>query len=90
MKYYLKNHLNEVKNKKIKIYALDSFNFIFQYTAILPLLSTLFKKYSYFSMTFFKSYKWMRLYKSQFNLLRKAHVILSSYSYFNSYSKIEY
>ena len=37
------------------------------------------------SITFFDSYKWMRLYKTQFNLLRKAHVILSCYSYYNPF-----
>ena len=89
LKYYLKNHLEESKNKGLKIYTLDSFNFIMQYTQFFPLFSFIFKKYGYFSMTFFNSYKWMRLYKTQFNLLRKAHVILSCYSYYNSYTKIE-
>ena len=88
LQYYLKKHLNECKNKGIKIYTLISFNFFLQYTFFAPFLTALFKTYSFFSMHFFTSYKWMRLYETQFNLLRKAHVILSGYSYFNSYNKI--
>ena len=87
--YYLQNHLNECKNRGLKIYTLDSFDFLFQYTLFYPLFCAIFKKYGFFSMTFFSSYKWMRLYETQFNLLRKAHVILSGYSYFNSYNKID-
>ena len=49
-----------------------------------------FSKYGYISNTFFTSYKLMRLYETQFNLLRKFHTILSSYSYFNVFNKIEY
>ena len=90
LQYYLKNHSNECKNKEIKIYTLDSFNFFLQYSVIFPLLYALFKKYSYFLLTCFNSYRWMSLYETQFNLLRKAHVILSSYSYINSFTKIDY
>ena len=87
--YYLRNHLNESKNKGLKIYTLDSFNFPLQYSIFIPLFSSIFKKYGFYSMTCFSSYKWMRLYETQFNLLRKAHVILSGYSYFNSFNRIE-
>ena len=90
VKYYLKTHLEECKNKNLKVFTLDSFNFIFQYTSIVPLLNALFKSYGFCLMTFYNSYKYMRHYKTQFNLLRKAHVLLSGYSYFNSYTKLEY
>ena len=90
LQYYLKKHSNECKNKGIKIYTLDSFNFFLQYSLIFPLLRGLFKRYSYFLLTFFNSYRWMSIYETQFNLLRKAHVILSSYSYINSFTKIDY
>ena len=87
--YYLKNHLEESKNKGLKIYTLDSFNFVFQYTFFNPFFSSLFKKYGIFSMTCFSSFKWMRLYETQFTLLRKVHVFFSGYSYFNSYTRIK-
>ena len=90
LKYYLNTHLDECKKNNIKVYTLDSFNFFFQYTLIAPLLSALFKKCGFYLITFFNSYKLMRLYKTQFNLLRKAHVVLSGYSYFNSYTRIDY
>ena len=90
LQYYLKNHLNECKNNGIKVYTLDSFNFFLQYTVVFPLLYTIFKRYSYFRLTCFNSYRWMRLYETQFNLLRKLHVILTSYSYINSFTKIYY
>ena len=90
LKYYLNKHSDECKKNKIKVYTLDSFNFILQYTIIVPLLNALFKRHGFYLMTFFNSYKYMRYYKTQFNLLRKAHVLLSGYSYFNSYTKLEY
>ena len=90
LKYFLKKNSSELKQKGLKVYTLDSFNFFFQYTMFVPMFYGLFKKYGYFTIHFFNSYKWMRLYETQFNLLRKAHVICSGYSYFNSYTKIEY
>ena len=90
LNYYLKIHNDECKSKGIKVYTLDSFHFALQYTWISPLLSFFLKKYGYISMTCFSSIKWMRLYETQFNLLRKAHVLASGYSYFNSYTKIDY
>ena len=90
LNYYLEYHRNESKTKGIKAYTLDSFNFLLEYNYIAPLLSALFKSYGYFSFNFVNSYRWMRLYGSQFNIFRKVHVFLSSYSYFNSYNKIDY
>ena len=90
LSYYLKIHNDECKRKGIKVFTLDSFNFVLQYSGLMPFLSAIFKKYSYISITFFSSYRLMSLYKTQFNLLRKAHVLFSCYSYFNSYNKIEY
>ena len=90
LQYYLNKNLDECKRKRIKVFTLDSFNFFFQYTVFTPFFYTLFKPYGYFLMTCFSSYKWMSIYETQFNLLRKAHVLLSGYSYFNSYTKVEY
>ena len=86
LKYYLNTHLDECKKSNIKVYTLDSFNFVLQYTCVIPLLSALFKKVGFYLNSFFSSYRLMSIYKTQFNLLRKAHVILSGYSYFNSYT----
>ena len=90
LKFFLESNKDEVKSKGIKVYFLDSFNFAVQYTFFIPFMSYVFKSYGYFTMTFFSSYKWMSFYKSQFTLMRKAHVILSGYSYFNTYTKYEY
>jgi N-acetylglucosaminylphosphatidylinositol deacetylase len=90
VKYYLKTHLAECKKKNLKVFILDSFNFVLQYTSIIPLFNALIKRQAFYLMSFFNSYKYMRYYKTQFNLLRKAHVILSGYSYFNSYTKLDY
>jgi len=88
--YYIQKNTEELRNKGIKIFTLDSYNFLIQYTIQIPGLLALVKSYSYFSLTFLTSYNLMSLYKTQFNLLRRAHVVLSGYSYFNSFSKIEY
>ena len=90
LKYFLENNGNELKSKGVKVYFLDSFNLAFQYTYFSPFMSYYLKSYGCYSMTFFSSYKWMRYYKTQFSLLRKAHVILSGYSYYNSFTKYEY
>ena len=88
--YYLNKYSDECKNKNIQVFTLESFNFVLQYTWIIPMIKCFFSKYGYISNTFFTSYKFMRLYETQFNLLRKFHTILSSYSYFNVFNKIEY
>ena len=88
--FYLNKNKHECKHKNIKVYTLKSFNFISQYTWIIPMLTNFFSKYAFNTYTFFGSYKLMRLYETQFNLLRKAHTILSSYSYFNSFNKVLY
>ena len=88
--YYLNKYSDEFKNKNIQVFILESFNFVLQYTWIIPMIKCFFSKYGYISNTFFTSYKLMRLYETQFNLLRKFHTILSSYSYFNVFNKIEY
>ena len=88
--YYLNKYSDECKNKNIQVFILESFNFVLQYTWIIPMIKCFFSKYGYISNTFFTSYKLMRLYETQFNLLRKFHTILSSYSYFNVFNKIEY
>ena len=88
--FYLNKNIHECKHKNIKVYTLKSFNFISQYTWIIPMLTNFFSKYAFNTYTFFGSYKLMRLYETQFNLLRKAHTILSSYSYFNSFNRVFY
>ena len=88
--YYLNKYGDECKSKNIQVFTLESFNFVLQYTWIIPMIKCFFSKYGYISSTFFTSYKLMRLYETQFNLLRKFHTILSSYSYFNVFNKIEY
>lgn len=90
LKYFLNKNSNECRKRLIKVYTLDSFNFFLQYSMIIPMFYTFFKRNGFFTINFFTSYKWMRYYETQFNLLRKVHVICSGYSYFNSYTKIEY
>ena len=90
LRFYLEQNKEECKNKNLQVYTLDSFNFVFQYTWVIPMFTNIIKKYAFLSINFFNSYKLMSLYKTQFNLLRKAHTILSSYSYFNSYNKVDY
>ena len=80
--FYLNKYKDECKAKNIKVFTLNSFNFIFQYTWIIPMIKCFFSKYGFISNTFFTSYNLMGFYVTQFNLLRKLHTILSSYSYF--------
>ena len=87
--YYIKNHRDDIKDKGINIYLLDSFNYLFQYTHFIPFIVFYFREFGFFSYHFFTSYKIMKMYKSQFNWKRKLHVIFSAYSYYNSYIKVE-
>lgn len=90
IKVFAKKYENWLKeNNHIKIYLLESFNLINQYNMILPFLSYLFKGKGFFNWTFYYSFKWMKIYKSQFTFLRKLHVLGSCYSYFNSYKIFE-
>ena len=88
--FYLNKYKEECSNKNIKVFTLKSFNFVLQYTWIIPMLNCFINKYGFMTNTFFTSFRLMSFYETQFNLLRKAHIILSSYSYFNSYNKIIY
>jgi N-acetylglucosaminylphosphatidylinositol deacetylase len=87
--YYLKNHRDDIKNKGINIYLLDSFKPLYQYTHLIPFIVFYFREFGFFSYHFFTSYKIMKIYKSQFNWKRKLYVIFSAYSYYNSYIKVE-
>ena len=86
--YYLKANRKEVKEKKTQIYLLDTFNPISQYTIFIPFWTFFFKQNGYFSWNFLFSYQHMSIYKSQFNIMRRLHVLLSGYSYCNSYTKV--
>ena len=87
--YYLKNNREEIKNKGINIFLLDSFNPILQYTCFIPFLAYYFREFGYCTYNFFTSYKIMKIYNSQFNWRRKLHIVFSSYSYCNSFIKVE-
>jgi N-acetylglucosaminylphosphatidylinositol deacetylase len=86
---YLKNNREIIKEKKINSYLLDTHNPISQYTIFIPFVFFFFKEYGFFNKNPFYSYKMMKFHTSQFNTMRKIHMLMSSYSYFNSYTKIE-
>ena len=54
-----------------------------------PFLAYYFREFGYCTYNFFTSYKVMKIYDSQFNWRRKLHVVFSSYSYCNSFIKVE-
>lgn len=87
--YYLKENREEIKKEGIQVYLLDSFSFISQYTFILPFIYFYFKEHGYFNSKLMFPYRLMQIYKSQFKLFRKVHVLISCYSYLNSFTKIE-
>ena len=68
---------------------MDSFNPILQYTCFIPFLAYYFREFGYCTYNFFTSYKVMKIYDSQFNWRRKLHIVFSSYSYCNSFIKVE-
>lgn len=87
--HYIKENREKLKEKGTNIFLLDSFNPLLQYTFFVPFWTFFFKENGFFSWNFLFSYKFMKIYQSQFNFMRKLHVILSSYSYCNSYTKIQ-
>ena len=89
LEYYLKTHREEVKAKKTSIYLFDSFSPLTQYTFLVPALFFFRKENGFATWNCCFSYKFMSIYKSQFNIMRRLHVILSGYSYFNSFTKVE-
>ena len=88
--HYINKHREELKMKKdLHMYLLDSFNPLMQYTGIIPFITMYLKEHGFFNWNCMFSYKYMSMYKSQFNFLRKLHVVFSSYSYSNSFTEVE-
>lgn len=88
---YLKNNKKSLMSRKIQVYLLDSYGIIYQYLLqILSFLWFLIKPYGFIGFYMLRVYKSMRLYDSQFFWWRKLHVIVSVYSYFNTFTKIEF
>lgn len=88
---YLKNNKKSLMNRKIQVYLLDSYGIIYQYLLqIFSFLWFLIKPYGFIGFYMLRVYKNMRLYDSQFFWWRKLHVIVSVYSYFNTFTKIEF
>ena len=60
--YYLNKYGDECKSKNIQVFTLESFNFVLQYTWIIPMIKCFLSKYGYISNTFFTSYKFLLLF----------------------------
>lgn len=85
----IKQNRKEFKERKINVYLFDSFSPLTQYTFIWPFFNLYFKEFSIFDYSFSFSWKHMVLYKSQFNIPRRFHVVFSGYTYCNSFTKVE-
>jgi len=87
---FLRNNKQTIIDNKINTYILDTFPWIMQYTFVFPLIGFYFKDYGFINKNAFYTYGLMKIHQTQFNLMRKIHTIISSYTYFNTYTKIEF
>ena len=88
--HFLKNNREDMKKREINIYLLDSFNFLFKYTFIIPFIFFYCKEFGYIINNCFSFNKWLKMNKSiKINFLTKIKLFFHSYSYFNSFTKVE-
>ena len=86
---YLKANREAVNEKKLNSYVLDSHMSLVQYTLFIPAFLFYFKEFGFFNISFLNPYRLMKYHSSQFNIARKLHVIFSSYSYYNTFTRLE-
>ncbi len=89
-RHYLKSNKQTIKDMNISSYLLDSHNALSQYTFLIPFIFFYFKEFGFFNKNCFYNWRVMKFYYSQFNFMRKLHVIFSSYTYYNTLTKIEF
>ena len=87
---FLKNNREEIKKREINIFLLDSFNILFKYTFIIPFIFFYFKEFGYSIGNFISFNKWIKMHNNiKISFLNKIRLFICSYSYFNSYTKVE-
>ena len=87
MHFLLKNkHL--IKDRDIQIFNLDSFNVVNVYSLLFPVIYFYFKLYGFFNANIIESYRVAGLFK--YHIAKKFLRLFSSYTYFNSFTKVEY
>ena len=91
LELFLKNNREEIKKKEIHIFLLDSFNIILKYSLIIPMFFFYFKEFGFIIKNCFVYKKWLEIYKENLNIgfLKKIKIYFNSYSYFNSFTKVE-
>ena len=88
--HFLKNNREEMKKKEINIFLLDSFNFLSRYTIFIPFIFFYCKEFGYVINNFFTFNKWLKIHKNiDISCLTWVCILINSYSYFNSYTKVE-
>ena len=87
---FLKNNREDVKKRGINIFLLDSFNFLFKYTFIIPFVFFYFKEFGYIISNCFAFNRWLKINKNvDIKFLTKLSILIHCYSYFNSFTKVE-
>lgn len=89
LEYYIKNHKDEIKNKGISFFLLDSFGFLSRIFLIFPFICFYFKENGYMISNYLVFNKWTKLHNVQMNFWNKIKRIFNGYSYFNSFTKVE-
>jgi hypothetical protein len=90
LELFLKNNREKVKEKKINIFLLDTFNILSKYSFIIPFIFFYFKEFGYAINNCFEYNRWLKINKNiEVNFLKKIKMFINSYSYFNSFTKVE-
>jgi hypothetical protein len=88
---FLKNNKSKILKYNVQSYLLNSYHWFIQYFLQILLLINFY--YVSYAFTFFNPleiYSKMSLYKSQFTIWRKIHILISGYSIFNILTNIEF
>ena len=87
---FLRNNKQKIIDSKIETYFLDTYPWIMQYSFLFPLIGFYLKDYGFLNKNALYTYNLMKIHFSQFNFYRKLHTLISGYTYFNTYTKLEF
>ena len=88
---YLKKNKEEIINKNVQTYLLNSYGALMQYIMqIFVGILFYYTPVAFCSFSLKKLYFLMSQHTTQFNWFRKLHIVFGSYSFFNNFTMVEF
>ena len=90
LEHFVKNNRQDIKDRGIKIFLLDSFGCLMKYSFIIPFIFFYFKEHGYIISNCFSLNKWLKFHDNiKLSCSKRIFYYLNPYSYFNSFTKVE-